>query len=34
LLEEIGPLPHPLTRPKAALYQPIEPQGDTTYVNQ
>lgn len=34
LLEEIGPLPRPLTRPKESIYQPIEETGDTTYVNE
>jgi coenzyme F420-reducing hydrogenase delta subunit len=34
LLEEIGPVPRPLTRPKAALSQPIEAEGDTSYVNE
>jgi coenzyme F420-reducing hydrogenase delta subunit len=34
LLEEIGPVPRPLTRPKAALSQSIEAEGDTSYVNE
>jgi coenzyme F420-reducing hydrogenase delta subunit len=34
LLYEIGPVPRPLTRPTVTLSQPIEAQGDTTYVNQ
>jgi F420-non-reducing hydrogenase iron-sulfur subunit len=34
LLEEIGPLPHPLTRSKVTLYHPVEPQGNTIYVSE
>jgi coenzyme F420-reducing hydrogenase delta subunit len=34
LLEEIGPVPRPLTRPTTTLLQPIEAKGDTTYVNE
>ena len=34
LLEEIGPVPRSLTRPKAALSQSIEAEGDTSYVNE
>ena len=33
LLEEIGPVPRPLTKPRAAVTS-LEPQGDTTYVNE
>jgi len=33
LLEEIGPVPRPLTKPRAAAAS-LEPRGDTTYVNE
>ena len=34
LLEEIGPVPRPLITPHVSIRLPIEPQGDTTYVNE
>ena len=33
LLEEIGPVPRPLARPKTTLLKPIEAEEDTTHVN-
>ena len=33
LLDEIGSVPRPLTKPHAALSQSMEPRGDTSYVN-
>lgn len=34
LLEELGPLPRPVIKPRSSMRPPLEPQGDTTYVNE
>ena len=34
LLDEVGPVPRPFSKPRVTLHQPMEPYGDTTYVNE